>query len=380
MLLGNYCHNKTTMQRLKLEIDNGTFIRFLTIVTVFGLALLLLWKVLPALMIILVAFVLALALNPSVHALSRYMPGQSRILATLIVYVVVLGIIGLFLYIVLPPMIEQTSNFVATLPGYLANLSEQQGIVADVINKYQLQDEMAQAAQNIQGQVFNIASGIGVSLLTGVTSLLGGLTVAFTVFILSILMLIEAPEWGRRIWKLYTNQQKRQRHERLMNMMYRVVGSFVNGQVLVAFIAGLASLVVLVILSAIFGLPTGVVLPLAGVVFITSLIPMIGATIGAVVVTFVLLLNDIGAAISFIVYFIIYQQIENNFIQPVVQSRTVALSALGVFVSVIIGFALLGPLGGIIAIPIAGCARVLLLDFMEHRKKSLAKLEEEFVK
>lgn len=368
------------MQRLKLEIDNGTFIRFLTIVTVFGLALLLLWKILPALMIILVAFVLALALSPSVHALSRYMPGHSRILATLIAYVVVLGIIGLFLYIVLPPMIEQTTSFVATLPGYLATLSEQKGLVADLINRYQLQDEIAQAAQNIQGQIFNIAGGIGVSLLTGVTSLLGGLTVAFTVFILSILMLIEAPEWGRRIWGLYTNQQKRQRHERLVSMMYRVVGSFVNGQVLVAFIAGLASLVVLVILSAIFGLPTGVVLPLAGVVFITSLVPMIGATIGAVVVTFVLLLHDIGAAISFIVYFIIYQQIENNFIQPLVQSRTVALSALGVFVSVIIGFGLLGPLGGIIAIPIAGCARVLLIDFMEHRKKSLAKLEQEFVK
>lgn len=364
------------MQRLKLQIDNMTFVRFLTITTAFMLGLFILWKLASALMIILVAFVIALALNPSVHALSRYMPKQNRILATLIAYVVVLSIVGLFLYIILPPMIEQTSHFVAGLPDYLAGLSQQRGLLADLINRYELQDEIAKAAQNVQGQAFNAAGGIGVSLLTGVTSFLGGLGVAFTVFILSFLMLVEAPQWVDRLWRLYGgSKQNRERYEKLVNTMYRVVGSFVNGQVLVAFVAGLASLVVLAILSAVFHLPTGVVLPLAGVVFITSLIPMIGATVGAVIVSFVLLLSDFGAALSFVIYFIIYQQIENNFIQPLVQSRTVALSALGVFISVIIGFTLLGPLGGIIAIPIAGCIRVLVLDILDRRKESLSRLD-----
>lgn len=368
------------MQRIKVDIDNTTFIRFLTIVTVFILGLLLLWKLLPALLIILVSFVLALALNPSVHALSRYLPGHSRALAALIAYIFVLGVVGLFLYVVLPPMLEQTSHFFATLPDTLNSLGQQQGFIADIVNRYELQDEVDQIASNVRSQAVTMAGGIGLSLITGFTSVLGGLAVAFTVFIVTFLMLIEAPQWGQRLWSLYTNAKRRERHERLLTNMYRVVGAYVNGQVLVALVAGAAALVVLAILSAIFSLPTNVVLPLAGIVFLTSLIPMIGATIGAVFVTFVLILNDVGAAISFIVYFVIYQQIENNFIQPVVQSRTVALSALGVFISVILGVGLLGPLGGILAIPIAGCARVLILYVMERRKRGLTKLEQELAK
>lgn len=368
------------MQRLKVEVDTSTFVRFLVVVTIFVLGLVLLWKLTPALLIILVSFVLALALNPSVHALSRYLPGHSRVLAALIAYIFVLGVIGLFLYIVLPPMVEQTSSFLTTLPDTLNSLSQQQGLVADFINRYELQDEVDQVASNVRSQAVAIAGGIGLSLLTGFTSVVGGLAVAFTVFIVTFLMLIEAPHWGRRLWSLYNDQKRRARHEQLLSNMYRVVGSYVNGQVLVALVAGTAALVVLAILSAIFGLPTSVVLPLAGIVFITSLIPMIGATIGAVLVTFVLLLNNFGAAVSFIVYFIIYQQIENNFIQPLVQSRTVALSALGVFISVILGVGLLGPLGGILAIPIAGCVRVLIIYFMERRKRGLTKLEQELSK
>jgi predicted PurR-regulated permease PerM len=102
------------------------------------------------------------------------------------------------------------------------------------------------------------------------------------------------------------------------------------------------------------------------------MIPMIGATIGAVLVGLVLLFNSPMAALIFILYFVVYQQIENNFISPTIQSKNVELSALSILAAILIGITLGGLLGGIIAIPVAGSLRVLLLDQLdESRKKRL---------
>jgi predicted PurR-regulated permease PerM len=149
--------------------------------------------------------------------------------------------------------------------------------------------------------------------------------------------------------------------------MYRVVSAYVNGQVLIAAIAATGALVALLVLAAFFDVPYSLALPLSGVIFITSMIPMIGATIGTIIVTLVLLFSDISAAFIFMAYFIVYQQIENNLVQPAVQSRSVELTALSVLAAVLVGVYLLGILGALLAIPIAGCIRVLVNDFVEHR-------------
>ena len=151
--------------------------------------------------------------------------------------------------------------------------------------------------------------------------------------------------------------------------MYRVVTGFVNGQMLVAFIAATCSLATLLILSAVFPLPANLALPLSALIFVTGLIPMIGATIGAIIVTLVLMLNDFGAAITFLIYFIVYQQIENNFISPTIQSKTVELSAFAILAAILIGVSLFGLLGGLISIPIAGCIRVLTIHYLEQNRK-----------
>ena len=102
---------------------------------------------------------------------------------------------------------------------------------------------------------------------------------------------------------------------------------------------------------------------------------MIGATIGAIIVTLVLMLNDFGAAVTFLVYFIVYQQIENNFIAPTIQSKTVELSALTVLSAILIGVTLFGLLGGLISSPIAGGIRVLVLHYLERNKHIREKKE-----
>lgn len=355
----------------KIDIDTKTFIRFLLVVSVFVGVIFLVLKLWPALLIIVVAFFLALALNPSVSALSRRLPGKSRILATLIAYVLILGLIGSFIYVAVPPTIEQTMNFVHNLPEYINNLREQQGLVATVFNdfivRYQLQDELAKVVEGVQTQALNAAGGIGGTVVAGVSSFFAGLVTVLTLLVLTFLMLVEGPDWQRRFFNLIPDKIASERYEKLSRKMYGVVSSYVNGQLVVALIAATLGLIALFVLTQIFQLPLGLILPLVGVIFITDMIPVIGATIGATIVIIVLLFSNPAAALAFLVYFLIYQQVENNFIQPVVQAKTVALSALSILIAVILGISLLGIVGGILAIPIAACIRLLIIDYIEHR-------------
>lgn len=354
----------------KIDVENSVFVRFLLISSAFVLAIFLLWKLLPALLIIAVSFFLALALNPSVHALSRRLPGNSRVLATLVSYLVVIGVVGTFIYFAVPPTVDQTTKFIEALPGYLSSISERDSWLGGLITQYNLQGQVDAIVRNIESQAVNVAGGLGASALQGVTNFFSGVVTVITVLVLTFLILVEGPRWKARAWALIPDSKKRQRYERLADKMYRVVSSYVNGQVLVALIAAIVGLVALLIFATVFNLPTSTVLPLVGIIFITDMIPMIGASVGAAIVIFVLLLTNWAAALAFLVFFIIYQQIENNFIQPMVQSRTVALTALSVFIAVIIGITLLGVVGAILAIPITGCIRVLILDYMEHRRNN----------
>lgn len=362
--------------KVKVDVDTKTFVRFLLVVTGFVLAILMIWKLWTALMILAIALFLAIALNPPVSALANKLPGHSRVLATALSYLVVLAVVGVFIYIALPPIIDQTNKFIGDLPQYVQDISQKRGWVGEIVNKYNLQDQLNQLVAGAQQQASGLAQGIGSSVVNGVSSILTGVVTLVTVLVLTFLMLIEGPQWLDRLWSLYRDQRKLTRHQKLAIKMYKVVTSYVNGQVLVASVAAAAGLTVLLVITNFFpNVQVSSVIPLTGIIFLTDLVPLIGATIGAIIVTLVLLLNDFGGAAVFVIYFIIYQQIENNFIQPLVQSRTVALSALSIFVAVIFGVSLLGLVGGIIAIPVAGCLRVVLIDYMAHRKDRLTATE-----
>lgn len=354
--------------RATVDIETKTVVRILMAVGVFVGLVFLVWRLWPALILVLVSMILALALNQPISLIANRLPGHNRILATTAAFLVVLGILGTFIYVAVPPVVDQTTKFVQNLPEYVEDLRERGGPVADFINHYGLQSQVEQLVVGVQQQAGNIAQGVGTSVVNGIASFFNGFVTIVTILVLTFLMLVEGPRWVERFWNLYTNDERLERHQRLALKMYRVVSGYVNGQVVVAGIAAAIGLAVLLILTSLFPVPVSAVIPLTGIIFITDLIPLIGATIGAVIIITVLLFSDPSAALVFLIYFVIYQQIENNFIQPLVQSRTVALSALSVLVALILGISLLGLLGGILAIPLAGCIRVLLSDYMEHRK------------
>jgi predicted PurR-regulated permease PerM len=355
--------------KLRIEVETQTFVRLGLVILSFFLLIFLVMRAKQPLTIIGVSIFFALALNPSVSYIARKLPGRSRVGATALAYIMVLIFLGGALFLVVPPLIEQSSKFASTIPQIIDTTSDQRHIIDDFTSRYGLEEQQKSRIESAKQQATSVADDIGGLLVAGATAVFNGALTMFLVLVLTFLMLVEGPMWLSRIWGLYQDPARLDRHRNVVQKMYRVVVGYINGQMLVAFIGATATLVTLLLLAVVFNFPSNIALPLAGLVFLTSLIPMVGATIGAVVVTLILLLNNVTAALIFLVYFIIYQQIENNFISPTVQSKKVELSALTVLSSVIIGISLFGLLGGIISIPIAGCLRVLLIDYLEHAAK-----------
>jgi predicted PurR-regulated permease PerM len=178
---------------------------------------------------------------------------------------------------------------------------------------------------------------------------------------MTFFMLLEGPRWTERFFSLLT-PSSRTRWEGVGRDIYRTVGGYVTGNLVISLIAGTLTTVVLLILGVPFAVALGLI------VAILDLIPLAGATIAAIIVGTVSFIHSITAGIIVIVFFIVYQQVENHLLQPLVYGRTVQLSPLAVLISVLIGAELAGVLGALAAIPVAGGLQVILLDWLRHRR------------
>jgi predicted PurR-regulated permease PerM len=368
---------------MKVSIDapTRTFVRFWLVPVGLLLAGLAVYSARTALIILGTALFLALALNAPVTKLARVLPGNSRGLSTAIAYVVVVILLGAFVFLAVPPIVEQTVKFIQTVPQLVDGARDQWRGLNGLIDEYNLHSQIDQATTSIQQSASGWASSVGTNLISGIGSLFGLITATILVLVLSFLMLIEGPGLMQKFWALYRDADRRDLHHSVVHRMHAVVSGYVTGQLTVSGLGGLAAGLVVFGLSFFFDIPSNLAIPAAAITFILSLIPMFGATIGGILIASLLSFNDYRAAIVYIVFFVIYQQIENNYISPTIQSKRLELSALTILASVTIGLYLFGIAGGIISIPIAGCLKVLLDTYLERakfeRKKSsspLAKL------
>jgi predicted PurR-regulated permease PerM len=175
-------------------------------------------------------------------------------------------------------------------------------------------------------------------------------------------MLLEGPSWMQRVYGLLP-EKSRPRWENVGTQIYRTVGGYVTGNLLISLIAGGLTAIVLLIL----GVPYAVALGL--LVAILDLIPLAGATLALLVVGAVAFIHSIAAGIIVVVFFVVYQQVENHLLQPIVYGRTVQLSPLIVLIAVLIGAELAGILGALGAIPVAGAIQVVIVDWLRHRRE-----------
>lgn len=367
--------------KVRIEIDTRTFVRFWLVVIGFAFAILALYSARTALIIIGTALFLALALNGPVSKLSRRLPDRSRTLSTAIAFLAVVAVLAAVVFLVVPPIIQQTAKFIDSAPMLVKTVSEQWHGLGNLIDKYHVQPQIDQAVAALQADTSHWASNVGRNLISGVGSAFFLFAATLLVLVLTFLMLVEGPTWLGRLWNIYTDSERMKHHQKLVKRMHAVVSGYVTGQLTVSGIGGLCSGLAVFILSLFFhDVPANLALPTVAISFTFSLIPMFGATIAGIIISLLLLFNSIPAGLIFAVYFMVYQQIENNFISPSIQSRRIELSPLAVLVAVTIGLYVFGVAGGIISIPIAGCLKVLIEDYLDRNRRVRVENDKPLVK
>jgi predicted PurR-regulated permease PerM len=307
---------------------------------------------------IFIAMFLTLALNPAVDWLERRFGGR-RGPATGIVFVAALLVIAGIGALFIPTLVNQVNDFANKVPDYLDDLTKGRGRLGFLQTKYHLVDKARNALQDGGASKLFGLSGTALAVTKGViNAVLATLTIAFMTFF----MLLEGKGWVERGFGLLPPKQQ-PRWRAVGRDVYRTVGGYVTGNLLISLIAGTATTVVLLIM----GVPYAVALGL--IVAILDLIPLAGATIAAIIVGIIAFLHTIVAGIVVVVFFVIYQQVENHVLQPVVYGRTVQLSPLAVLISVLIGAQLAGVLGALAAIPVAGSLQVILRELLRARRQ-----------
>lgn len=355
---------------VNIDIDNRTIVRVLLVVVTVSLGLSFIAATRSVFTLLIVSAFLAMALHRPVTYLSSKITGGSRGLATGIAYLLVIGVLGLFLWAMVPPLVNQSREFIDEAPGYVEDLSEGDGMIANFIRENDIDQEVQEYIQTLtEGSALGETSS---AVFSGIGRIGAAIFSVLTVLVLTFFMLIEGPGWLEKLWKAQPDD-KREHRRMLGQKMYQIVAGYVNGQLFVALLAALASLVAMLVA----GIPLPV--PLAGIVGFFGLIPLVGATLGAAVVVLVALTQSVYTAIGMLIFFVVYQQIENNAIQPLIQARTLEVSPLLIFIAVLFGISIAGLLGALLAIPFAAVARILFLDYVERReaerKKPKSKLK-----
>lgn len=360
--------------KVQIEIDTKTFVRFWLVVIGFALAAMAIFSAREALMIVGISLFLALALNIPVSQIAKRLPGKSRVGATAISYVAVVTLLFAVIFLVVPPIVQQTAKLANNLPEFVETATTQWSGLQGFIDTYGLQPQVDQALESLQESTSSWASNVGQAVISGVGSVLSFFVSAFLVLVLTFLMLIEGPKWLDRLWSLYRNPSRVKKHKSIAQRVYGVVTGYVTGQLTVSAIgAGVAGLAVFILSFVFPEVPANLAMPTAAITFLLSLIPMFGATIGGILVTALLAFNNVPAAIIYGVFFIIYQQIENNFISPHIQAKKIDLSALAVLIAITIGLYMFGILGGLISIPIAGTIRVFFEEYFVFPRRNQTK-------
>jgi predicted PurR-regulated permease PerM len=338
-----------------------SIVRIVLIVVCVAVALYLIWLLRRPIGWLLIAAFLAVALSGPVNTLNRRMRRGFAI--ALVYFGLLLVPIGLIALIV-PPLITQANDFAQNLPEYARDVRDfvqDNDRLRELNEDYNITDKLEEEAGKLPGRLGGAAStlrDVGFGIVDSIFALL-------TILILTAFMLGGGKRWREAFLSLQP-PERAQRLARSLDHIGAAVSGYVAGALTVAAIAGILAYFVLLILGVPFRAP------LAVMVGLFSLIPLVGATIAAVLVGLVTLFTDFPTAtIAWVVWAIAYQQIENNVIQPQIQKRTVNVHPFITIVAVLFGSTLLGVLGAIVAIPIAASVQILLREYWDWRTMSM---------
>jgi predicted PurR-regulated permease PerM len=301
--------------------------------------------------LIAIAAFLALALNPAVAAFERR--GLRRGGAVAAVYALATAIAGCIAVVLVPPLVDQVGRFVDALPQIVADLTQGRGPLGFLETRYHVV-ERVQAATS--GTTLTSEASSAVSALRSLAvDVLDAVVISF----LTLFMLLEGPEWRRRIIEV-TPERHRPAVQRIGAGVYRSVAGFVTGNLLASLLAAIVVTGVMLVAGVPYALPLGLF------VAIVELAPYLGPIVATLAVTAVAFTQGAGTAVPVLAVLIAYHAIEGHTVRPLLYGRAVALSPLAVLVAILLGMQIAGILGVLVAIPVAGTINVVLCELLRR--------------
>lgn len=302
-----------------------------------------------------VAAFFAVVLTPAVDWLERRRIRRS--LATVIVFLVGIGVVAGLLYAFIRPIANRADSFVERLPEFVEDARDGRGPVGRLVQRYDIDEYVEENQERLQEAIRNA----GAPALDIVRSVANTLFALLTILVLTFLMLLEGPHICQGVVNMI-DEHRRDRVRLVAADCAKAVTGYVAGNLLISVIAGLTTFAFLTLIGVPFSGALGLW------VAFTDLIPLVGATLGAIPTVAIAFVHSTPAGIAALIFYIVYQQIENHFLQPTVMSRTVNLNPLAVLVSVLAGVELFGVLGALLAIPVAGVIQVIGRDLWDERR------------
>jgi predicted PurR-regulated permease PerM len=294
---------------------------------------------------ILIAIFIAVSLDPAVRFMNR--KGVKRGQAVAVIFLLAFVLVALFLWAVVPRLIDEGASLARDYPSYLDRLREQSRGLRSLEDRFNLQGRINTFAQDLPGQIGTAALSFGRRMFGALISLV-------LIITLTIYFMADLPRLRRNAVRLFPRAH-RGSVNRAFDVVVDKVGAYMIGNLIVSAFAGVATLIICLVLQVPFALP------LAVFVALTDLLPIVGATLGAVVTSIVALATTQlwPNTIILAVFFLLYQQLENYLIAPRVFRNAVQMPAVGVLLAALIGGTVLGLVGALMAIPIAAAIKVL---------------------
>lgn len=346
------------------ELTTRSILRTVLVVLCVVFALYLVYQLRKPISWLVIATFVAIALSGPVNLLSRRMPrGLAILIAYLGLIAVPIGIAAL----IIPPLVRELTDLAKNVPQYVNDTQDwltHNDTLKKLDDQYDIGARLQEKARELPAHLDDAAS----TLQSVGGTIVGSLFEAFNIFVLSIFMVASGRRWVDKSMTL-ARPEHAPRIKRAVDRIGIAVGNYVGGALFQATIAGVTTFIVLTILDVPFAAP------LSAIVFLFDLIPLVGATLAAVVVGLVTVFNDFPVdTIIWVVWAIIYQQVENNVIQPQIQKRAVEIHPFAVLVSVLCGATLFGIVGALLAIPFAASMQIALREWWDYRQSAAVEM------
>lgn len=360
-----------------IEADNRLIAKFWLTPLAIMLIVLFVYKAATGLLIIGLSIFLALALKPLVRKVNGLFvkffgsTKKHQTASVVLAFLMVVIVIGGVLAIVGPVVVNETSKFIQNFPEMFEKSFGGWDGINELGRRIGVADLQGEITSAIEGLSKNLLGTLGNNLVSGVSNVADVVMKIMLILVLSLLFLLEGPSMLNSMWRALGSAEEDRKGvaltKRVTAKMANVVSTYVSRQVLVAIIDGCASGLIVFLLSLFMGFSSSLAIPMGMITMTFYLIPMFGQFIGGTLVTLILLVSSPLGAVIFAVIYIVYAQVENNVIAPKIQGSALKLPAVVILCAVTIGMYMFGLVGAIIAIPIAGCIRVLISEYPNFR-------------